>query len=180
MSWTSLVAQMVKRLPTMQDTQVQSLGQEVLLEKEMATHLVFLPGKSHGWRSLVGYSPWGHKESDTTEWLHFSFMSCTGEGIGQDDLEDPSTSCPCFSNYLFLELTCSRCASSLHSLVISESQRCLWNSCQKPTNQGWERKQAECHPGDHLASTAQLVKTILAKPLRFHPEQIIKSSVQYF
>ena len=32
---------------------------------------VFLPRKSHGWRSLVGYSPWGRKESDTTEWLHF-------------------------------------------------------------------------------------------------------------
>ena len=32
-----------------------------------------LPGKSHGQRSLVGYSPWGHKESDTTEWLHFHF-----------------------------------------------------------------------------------------------------------
>ena len=33
---------------------------------------VFLPGKSHGWRSLAGYSPWDHKESDTTEWLHIS------------------------------------------------------------------------------------------------------------
>ena len=32
---------------------------------------VFLPGKSHGWRSLVGYRPWGRKESDTTERLHF-------------------------------------------------------------------------------------------------------------
>ena len=32
---------------------------------------VFLPGKSHGWRSLGGYSPWGRKESDTTEGLHF-------------------------------------------------------------------------------------------------------------
>ena len=31
---------------------------------------VLLPRKFHGWRSLVGYSPWGHKESDTTEWLH--------------------------------------------------------------------------------------------------------------
>ena len=37
------------------------------LEKEMATHSVFLPGESHGWRSLVGYSPWGLEESDTTE-----------------------------------------------------------------------------------------------------------------
>ena len=32
---------------------------------------VLLPGESHGWRSVVGYSPWGHKESDTTERLHF-------------------------------------------------------------------------------------------------------------
>ena len=35
---------------------------------------VFLPGKSHGQRSIVGYSPWGLKESDTTERLHFYFM----------------------------------------------------------------------------------------------------------
>ena len=35
---------------------------------------VFLPGKSHGWRNLVGYSPWACKESDTTEQLHFSFF----------------------------------------------------------------------------------------------------------
>ena len=42
---------------------------------------VLLPGISHGWRSLVGCSPWGCKESDTTEWLHFDFsLSCIGEG----------------------------------------------------------------------------------------------------
>ena len=34
---------------------------------------VLLPGKSHGWRSLVGCSPWGHEESDTTERLTFTF-----------------------------------------------------------------------------------------------------------
>ena len=45
--------------------------------------IVLLPGKSHGWRSLVGCSPWGRKESDTTERLHFHFsLSCTGEGNG--------------------------------------------------------------------------------------------------
>ena len=44
---------------------------------------VLLPGKSHGRRSLVGCSPWGHKESDTTERLHFPFsLSCIGEGNG--------------------------------------------------------------------------------------------------
>ena len=45
----------------MQETQVQSLGQEDTLEEEMATHSSILAWKSHGQRSLVGYSPWGHK-----------------------------------------------------------------------------------------------------------------------
>ena len=44
---------------------------------------VLLPGKSHGWRSLVGCSPWGPDELDTTERLHFDFaLSCKGEGNG--------------------------------------------------------------------------------------------------
>ena len=44
---------------------------------------VLLPGKSHGWRSLVGCSPWGREELDTTEQLHFHFsLSCIGEGNG--------------------------------------------------------------------------------------------------
>ena len=53
----------------MQETQLQSLGQEDPLENEMTTHPVFLPGKSHGQRSLVGYSPWDRKESDVTTQL---------------------------------------------------------------------------------------------------------------
>ena len=57
----SLVAQLVKNLPAVQEVWVQSLGWEDSLDKEMATHSVFLPGKSHGQRSLVGYSPWGCK-----------------------------------------------------------------------------------------------------------------------
>ena len=48
---------------------VQSLDREDPLEKGMATTLVFLPGESHGQRSLVSYSPGGHKEKDTTEGL---------------------------------------------------------------------------------------------------------------
>ena len=68
------MAQKVKHLPAMQETQVQSLGREDPLEKEMATHSVLLPGKSQGWRSLVGYSPQDRKESDTTEQLHFTSL----------------------------------------------------------------------------------------------------------
>ena len=54
---------------------------------------VLLPGKSHGWRSLVGCSPWGREELDTTEQLHFHFsLSCIGEGNGNP------LQCPCLEN----------------------------------------------------------------------------------
>ena len=54
---------------------------------------VLLPGKSHGWRSLVGCSPWGRKESDMTERRHFHFsLSCIGEGNGNP------LQCSCLEN----------------------------------------------------------------------------------
>ena len=54
---------------------------------------VLLSGKSHGQRSLVGCSPWGRKELDTTEWLHFHFsVSCIGEGNGNP------LQCSCLEN----------------------------------------------------------------------------------
>ena len=71
----SLVAQMVKRMPAEQETQVQSLGWEDPLKKETAAHSSILAGKFHGLRSLVGYSPWGRKELDTTERLHLCVPS---------------------------------------------------------------------------------------------------------
>ena len=74
LTWASLVAQMVKRLPAMWETRVRFLGQEDPLEKEWQSTPALLPGKSQGWRSLIGYSPWSHQESDTTEWLHFTML----------------------------------------------------------------------------------------------------------
>ena len=54
---------------------------------------VLLPGKSRGWRSLVGCSPWGREELDTTERLHFHFsLSCIGEGNGNP------LQCSCLEN----------------------------------------------------------------------------------
>ena len=60
---------------------VQSLGWEDTLEKEMATTLVFLPGEFHGQRSMVGYSPWGCKELDMTEWLILSLSHVGGRWV---------------------------------------------------------------------------------------------------
>ena len=56
---------------------------KTLLSRQWQPTLVLLPGKSQGWRSLVGYSPWGREELDMTERLHFHFsLSCIGEGNG--------------------------------------------------------------------------------------------------
>ena len=71
---TPLVAEMVKCLPTMQETQLQSLGREISWRRKWQPTPVFLPGKSHRWRRLVSCSPWGRKESDMTEWLHFTSL----------------------------------------------------------------------------------------------------------
>ena len=61
------IALLVKNLLAVQETWVQSLGQEDPLEEEMATTPVFLPGKSRRQKSLAGYSPWDHEESDIIE-----------------------------------------------------------------------------------------------------------------
>ena len=68
---------------------------KLILRRRRQRHLtpVLLPGKSHGRRSLVGCSPWGRWESDTTEWLHFHFsLSCIGEGNGNP------LQCSCLEN----------------------------------------------------------------------------------
>ena len=68
-------------------------GHFILVSWRWQPSPVLLPGKFHGHRSLVGCSPWGRKESDTTEWLHFHFsLSCIGEG-NSDPLQ-----CSCLEN----------------------------------------------------------------------------------
>ena len=67
----SLVAQMVKDLPAMQETRVQPLSQEDLPEEEMATHSSILAWRIPWTEEPGGLSPWGQKELDTTELLTF-------------------------------------------------------------------------------------------------------------
>ena len=63
----SLVTQMVKNPPAMQETWPLSLGWEDPWKRAWKPTPVSLPVESHGQRSLAGCSPWGHKESDMTE-----------------------------------------------------------------------------------------------------------------
>ena len=70
-----------------------ALGELFYQRRQWHPTPVLLPGKSHGRRSLVGCSPWGRKESDTTEQLHFHFsLSCIGEGNGNP------LQCSCLEN----------------------------------------------------------------------------------
>ena len=96
---TTLVAQTVKCLPAMWETWVWFLGQEDTLERKWQYTPALLPGKSHGQRSLIGYSPWGHKESDMTERLHFHF----------------SLSCPTLCD----PMDCSPPGSSVHGVLLA-------------------------------------------------------------
>ena len=73
---------------------------------------VFLPGEFHGQRSLAGYGPWGHKESDTTEWLTLSSIRWT------------------FIDFFFIELKHSECPSHTRPLV-----RC----CDIKNNKAWTK-----------------------------------------
>ena len=73
--WGFLLARMLKNLPAVQETQFQPLGPEDPLEKRMVPTPGFLPGEFHGQRSLVGYHPWGRRESDTVERLTLSLFT---------------------------------------------------------------------------------------------------------
>ena len=70
---------MVKHLPAVWETWVSSLGQEDPLGKEMAIHSSTLAWKIPWTESLVGYSPWGRKELDTTERLYFISLQAKGK-----------------------------------------------------------------------------------------------------
>ena len=74
----------------------------ILWRRQWQPTPVLLAGNSHGWRSLVGCSPWGHEESDTTEQLHFhSSLSCIGGGHGNplqhSCLENPRDGGACWA-----------------------------------------------------------------------------------
>ena len=89
------MAQRVKCLPCLQCTRpgFDPWVGKITWRRKWHPTPVLLPGKSHGWRSLVGCSPWGHEESDTTDRLHFHFsLSCIGEGNGNP------LQCSCLEN----------------------------------------------------------------------------------
>ena len=99
---------------------------------------VLLPGKSHGWRSLVGCSPWGRKESDATERLPFHFsLSCIGEGNGNP------LQCSCLEDFPGKN-TRVGCHFLLQGIFPTQG----WNPCL----QSLLRWQTDSSPLSHLRS----------------------------
>ena len=107
-SWASLLAQTVKNPPAMQEIWVRSLGFKDPLEKGTATH-----SSISAWRisqrSLADYSPWGRKESETTEQQHFHFLFfiITKDFIIYSEMKKASCKIPCvFCLHFVLENIC--------------------------------------------------------------------------
>ena len=97
-----LVVQMVKNLPAMRETRVPSLGWEDPSRRAWQPTPGFLPGESLGQRSLMGFSPWGHKESDATNTFTFTFRALVLRLVSQ--------SCPTLCD----AMDCSPPGSSVH------------------------------------------------------------------
>ena len=101
---------------------------------------VLLPGKSHGRRSLVGCSPWGWEELDTTERLHFHFsLSCIGEGNGNP------LQCSCLEN--------PRDRGAWWAAVYGIAQsrtRLKWLSSSSSSRRPWRWKRERCFEGTKL------------------------------
>ena len=109
---------------------------------------VLLPGESHGWRSLVGCSPWGRWESDTTERLPFHFsLSCIGEGNGS------SLQCSCLENPRVGEpgglpsMGSHRVRYDWSDLAAAAATPSMWTSPDKPiqwSDIGWWETHSQC------------------------------------
>ena len=114
--WKRLVAQMVKCLSTIQETRVQSLGWDDPLEKEMAIHSSTIAGKSHGWRSLIGWSMGSQRVGrDWATSLHFP--GCT---FYVGSFRFPM--CTCTASGLARSVWISWSFSSLHRACIQSQQ----------------------------------------------------------
>ena len=88
-----MVAQMVKRLSTMWETGFEPWVGKILWRRKWQSIPVLLPGKSHGQRSLVGYSLWGRKEWNMTERLHFHFQTYWRAPLGGATGKEPACQC---------------------------------------------------------------------------------------
>ena len=142
----SLVAQMVNNLPAMLETQFDPWVGKIPSRRQWQPTPVVLPGEFHGQSSLVSYSPWGHKESDTTEWLTLSLSlknhvweKCHWSPITMSsDIYWPAKSeCHHPVNVLFtmkpevqrkLEVSCP----SSHLLLLINEELCDWSGAYSP------------------------------------------------
>ena len=122
---SSLVAQMVKRLPAMWETKFDPWVGKIPWRWKWQPTPVLLPGKFHGLRSLVGYNQWGRKESDMTEQLHFHFHSAYNLNKQGDNIQPRHASFPILNQLGFISICCTPAAILKFSFIHFYSCHCL-------------------------------------------------------
>ena len=126
---------------------------------------VLLPGKSHGWRSLVGYSPWGREELGTTERLHFHFsLSCIGEGNGNP------LQCSCLDNprdagaWWAAVYGVAQSQTRLKQLSSSSSSKPLWLDGVIPAQSDQPMDATSYTPGDKRMALRDHLENLSGTP----------------
>ena len=124
--WAFLVAQTINNMPAMRETGLTpGLGRSS--GEGNSYPLQYLPGEFHGQRSLAGYSPWGRKESDTTEWVSFSPL-CNHKIIKTSKISPPNSIMSSIIVFRFAQLVAINI--SLLSVCLlriqTRSKHCIW------------------------------------------------------
>ena len=101
---------LVVKNPSANGDTVPSLSQKICWRRKWPPTPVLLPGESHGGRSLVGYSSWGHKELDTTERLHFHFH---------------------FGLFIFIMAQCHSFVNTMHSTIYGHLDHVIFEDTMK-------------------------------------------------
>ena len=138
----------------LQESWVRSLGQENPLEWEWQPTSVFLPGKSHGHRSLAGYSPWGCKQSDATEqaYLHFPAL-----GAQSPDLWT--------TREVQIFNSSHTVSSQRSSFIINDTKQTVWSS---KTFHAMRRKVKQCRLVNSIREKKKLLVNFKSYPLQHH------------
>ena len=145
------MAQRLKSLPVMW---VRSLGWEDPWRRKWQPSPVLLPGESHGRRNLMGYSPWGLTESDTTEWLHLLTYLLTSAAAAKSLQWLFLLQCMKVKSEVKVTQSCPTLCGIVHGILQARILEWVAFPFSRGSSQLWDRTQVSCVTGGFFTSWA--------------------------